>query len=81
MVADWFAEEDVEGVPVLRAAEGVSVFFGLLEAEDVQAVEQDLDLVPGVEGHAGVIGPRVTGTEQLAGEDPAGSKRPADPRS
>jgi hypothetical protein len=31
------AGEDVEGVPVLRAAEGVSVSFGLLEAEDVQA--------------------------------------------
>ena len=28
----------------------------------------------------GVIGPRVTGTEQLAGKDPAGGKRPADAR-
>lgn len=44
------AGEDVQGVPVLRAAEGVPVSFGLLEAEDVQAVEHYLDLVPGVEG-------------------------------
>ncbi len=80
MLADWLAGEDVEGVPVLRAAEGVPVSFGLLQAEDVEAVEQHLDLVPGVEGHVGVIGPAVTDTEQLAGEDPAGGKRPADPR-
>jgi hypothetical protein len=33
-------------VPVFRTAEGVPVLFGLLEAEDVQAVEQHLDLVP-----------------------------------
>ena len=78
--AGWLAGEDVEGVPVLRAAEGVPVSFGLLQAEDVQAVEQRLGLVPGVEGHVRVIGPRVTGTEQLPGEDPAGGKRPADPR-
>jgi hypothetical protein len=63
-------------VPVLRAAEGVPVSFGLLEAEDVQAVEQRLGLVPGVEGHVRVIGPRVTGTEELAGEDPAGGQAP-----
>jgi hypothetical protein len=80
VLADWLAGEDVEGVPVLRAAEGVPVSFGLLQAEDVQAVEQRLGLVPGVEGQVRVIGPGVTGTEQLAGEDPAGSKRPADPR-
>ena len=72
------AREDVESVPVFRAAEGVPVSFGLLKAEDVQAVEQHLGLVPGVEGHVRVIGPRVAGTEQLAGEDPAGSKRPAE---
>ena len=74
------AGEDVEGVPVLRAAEGVPVSFSLLEAEDVQAVEQHLGLVLGVEGHVGVIGPRVMDAEQLAGEDPAGGERPADPR-
>lgn len=62
-LADWFAGEDVEGVPVLRAAEGVPVSFGLLEAEDVQAVEQHFDLMPGVEGHVRVIGPGVMGTE------------------
>jgi len=43
------AGEDVVGVPVLRAAEGMPVLFGLLEADDVQAVEQYLDLVPGVD--------------------------------
>lgn len=48
---------------VLRAAEGVPVSFGLLEAEDVQAVEQHVDLMPGVEGHVRVIGPGVMGTE------------------
>ena len=67
-------------MPVFRAAEGVPVLFGLLQMEDVQAVEQRLGLVPGVEGHVRIIGPRVTGTEQLAGEDPAGGKCPADPR-
>src|SRR5580658_11385780 len=77
---DGLAGEDVEGVPVLRAAEGVPVSFGLLEAEDVQAVEQRLSLVPGVEGHVRVIGPRVMGAEQLACEDRAGSERQADPR-
>ena len=50
VLADGFAGEDAEGVPVLRAAEGVPVLFGLVEAEDVQAVEQGLGLVPGVEG-------------------------------
>ena len=65
-------------MPVLRAAEGVSVLFGLLQAEDVQAVEQHLDLVPGVERHVRVVGPRVMGTEQLTGEDPGGGERPAD---
>jgi hypothetical protein len=63
-------------VPVLRAAEGVPVLFGLLKAEDVQAVEQHLGLMPGVEGHVRVIGPCVTVTEPLAGEDGAGGKRP-----
>jgi hypothetical protein len=67
-------------MPVLRAAEGVPVLFDLLEADDVQAVEQHLDLVPGVEGHVRVVGPCVTGAEQLAGEDRAGSERLADPR-
>lgn len=66
-------------MPVLRAAEGVPVSFGLLEAEDVQAVEHYLDLLPGVEGQVRVIGPRVTDAEQLAGEDPAGSERLANP--
>ena len=47
VLAGWLAGDDVEGVPVLRAAEGVPVSFGLLETEDVQAVEQRLDLVPG----------------------------------
>ena len=74
------AGEDVQGVPVLRAAEGVPVSFGLLEAEDVQAVEHYLGLVPGVEGQVRVIGPRVTDAEQLAGEDPAGGERLANPR-
>lgn len=78
--AGWLAGEDVVGVPVLRAAEGVPVSFGLLEAEDVQAVEQRLGLVPGLEGHVRVISPRVTGAEQLAGDEPAGGERPADPR-
>jgi hypothetical protein len=67
-------------VPVFRAAEGVPVSFGLLQAEDVQAVEQHLDLAPGVEGHVRVIGPRVMGTEQLASEDPTRDERLADPR-
>ena len=66
MRAGWLAGQDVEGVPVPGAAEGVAVSFGLLETKDVQAVEQRLGLVPGVEGHAGVIGPRVMCTEQLA---------------
>jgi hypothetical protein len=79
-VSAVLAGEDVEGVPVLRPAEGVPVLFGLLEAEDVQAVEQRLGLVPGAEGHVRGIGPRVMGAEQLAGEDPAGGKRLADPR-
>jgi hypothetical protein len=74
------AGEDVEGVPVLRAAEGRPVSFGLLQAENVQAVEQRFDLIPGVEGHVRVTGPGVMGTEELAGEDPAGGNRPADPR-
>jgi hypothetical protein len=65
---------------VSRAAEGVPVSFGLLQAEDVQAVEQRLDLAPGVEGNVRIIGPCVTGTEQPAGEDPAGGKCPADSR-
>jgi hypothetical protein len=43
-------------VLALRAAEGVPVSFGLLEAEDVQAVEQHLDLVLGLEGHVRIIG-------------------------
>jgi hypothetical protein len=80
VAAGWLAGEDVEGVPVLRAAEGVPVPFGLLEAEDVQVGEQHLDLVPGVEGQVRIVGPAVTGTEELAGENPAGSERPADPR-
>jgi hypothetical protein len=46
VLADGLAGEDAEGVPVLRAAEGVPVSFGLLEAQDVQAVEQRLGLVP-----------------------------------
>jgi len=37
VLADWLAGEDVEGVPVLGAAEGVPVSLGLFEAEDVQA--------------------------------------------
>ncbi len=80
VLADGFAGEDAEGVPVLRAAEGVPILFGLVEAEDVQAVEQGLGLVPGVEGQVRVVGPRVTGAEQLAGEDPPGGERLADPR-
>jgi hypothetical protein len=79
MRQNWLAGEDVEGVPVLRAAVGVPVSFGLLQAEDVQAVEQRLGLVPGMEGQVRVIGPGVTGAEQLTGEDPARGKRPADP--
>lgn len=81
MLADWLAGEDVEGVPVFWAAEDLPISFTFLEAQDVQAAEQHLDLVPGVEGHVRVFGPRVMGAEQLAGEDPAGGERPADPRS
>ena len=54
-LAGWFAGEDVEGVTVLRATEGAPVSFGLLETEDVHAVEQQFDLMPGVEGHVRVI--------------------------
>jgi len=76
VLADGFAGEDAEGVPVLRAAEGVPILFGLVEAEDVQAVEQGLGLVPGVEGQVRVVGPRVMGAEQLAGEDPPRGRAP-----
>jgi hypothetical protein len=41
----------------------VAVSFGLLEAEDVQAVEQHFDLMPGVKGHVRVIGLCVMGAE------------------
>jgi hypothetical protein len=41
----------------------VPVSFGLLEADDVHAVEQHVDLMPDVEGHVRVIGPCVMGTE------------------
>ena len=74
------AREDVEGVPVLGAGEGAAVVFGLLQMEDLQAVEQRCGLAPVVEGHGGICGPAVPDTEQLAGEDPARDERLADPR-
>lgn len=67
-------------MPVLGAAVGVAIMFGFLQAEDLQAVEEFLDLAPGVEGHAGVTGPAVPDAEQLAGEDPAGGEGLTDPR-
>jgi hypothetical protein len=79
VLADWIAGEYVEGVPTLRAAESVPVPFGLLEAEDLQAVEQHIDLAPSVKGQVRVVSPAVTGTEQLASEDPARGERLPDP--
>ena len=80
VLADWLAGEDVEGVPVLRAAEGVPVSFGLLQAEDVQAVEQRLGLVPGVEGQRAGCAPGATRSRRAQRRPPGpASREPATP--
>jgi hypothetical protein len=52
--------------------------FGFVQAEDLQAVREFFDLVPGVEGHAGVVGSSVVDAEQMASEDPTRGKCLAD---
>src|SRR6185312_16689075 len=73
----WLAGQDIVGVPVLGAAVSLAVTFGFVQFEDLQAVQEPGDLGPVLEGHAGVCGPAVAGTEQLPGEDCAGQKRAA----
>ena len=76
-VSGWFASQDVVRVPVLGAAVGLAVTFGFVQFEDLQAVQEPGDLGPVLEGHAGVCGPAVAGTEQLPGEDRGGHQRAA----
>src|SRR6185437_16647118 len=76
-VSGWLTGQDVVGVPVLGAAVSLAVTFGFVQFEDLQAVQERGDPGPVLEGHAGVCGPAVAGTEQLPGEDRAGRQRAA----